>query len=335
MDNGYVLNLRQKLVENNYDDKFVNRCCQYAEKLISKNLPVLFDEKHIYYVLHMHGIALANEYHSFDLISNKKVRTIYAPSKRLKMRQRWILDNILNQVKVSKYAHGFESNRSIKTHAELHAKHDYVVCMDIRDFFPSITQDKIVSLFKQIGYTTRASQELARLCCFKGVLPQGAPTSPKLANIICKRMDREIKKYAKTNNITYSRYADDLTFSSNSNMPTLIAEITGILEKYDFKINAEKTQTFAIGEPKFITGLVVQNGIVRIPKQFKRELRKEIHFCQKFGVLVHLQNTNATHFVNYREHLYGKAYYVNMIEPNVGKTLLDDLDKIPWPDYML
>lgn len=335
MDNSYITNLKQRLAENDYDDKFINRCCKYAEKLINNNLPVLFDEKHISYVLRTQGISPANEYHSFDLISDRKIRTIYAPSKRLKMRQRWILDNILNRIKASKYAHGFESNRSIKTHAELHAKHSYVVCMDIRDFFPSITQDKVASRFKQIGYTTRASQELARLCCYKGALPQGAPTSPKLANIICKKMDREIQRYSKANKITYSRYADDLTFSSNSEMPELVAQITRIVEKYDFKVNTEKTQTFTRGEPKFITGLVVQNGIVRIPKHFKRELRKEIYFCQKFGVLVHLQNSNATRFVNYREHLYGKAYYVNMIEPDVGKKFLDELDTIYWPDYML
>ena len=148
-------------------------------------------------------------------------------------------------------------------------------------------------------------------------------------------MDWEIQRYAKENDITYSRYADDLTFSSNSEMSQLIPEITSIVNKYDFSINSEKTQTFAYGEPKFITGLVVQNGNVRIPKRYKRELRKEIHFCQKFGVLIHLQNSNATHFVNYREHLYGKAYYVHMIEPDIGEKFLDELDKISWPEYML
>lgn len=335
MDKNYIINLKQRLYTQEYDDKFVSRCCRYAEKLISKNLPVLFDEEHIDSVLHTRSIRIKQSYHTFDLISGNKVRTIYAPSKRLKKRQRWILDNILNNVKVSKYAHGFEPKRSIKTHAELHANHEYVICMDIQDFFPSITQDMIVLVFRKIGYTTRASQELARLCCSNDVLPQGAPTSPKLANIVCKRMDREIQRYAKENKITYSRYADDLTFSSNNEMPGLIEEISNIVQKHKFMINEEKTKSFAAGEPKFITGLVVQNGKIRIPKRFKRELKKEIHYCQKFGVLIHLQNTNATHFVNYREYLYGKAYYVNMIEPIVGQQFLDELDKIYWPDYML
>lgn len=335
MDNNYIIKLKHGLYEKEYDDKFINRCCKYAEKLINKNLPVFFDEEHIHRVLRTQGISLENNYHAFDLISDNKIRTILAPSKRLKARQRWILDNILNKIKVSKYAHGFELNRSIKTHAELHANHDFVVCMDIKDFFPSITEEKVYTIFKNIGYTSRASQELAKLCCFKGVLPQGAPTSPKLANIICKKMDWEIQRYSKANNITYSRYADDLTFSSNSEMCELITEITAIVKKYDFSINSEKTQTFAYGEPKFITGLVVQNGNVRIPKRYKRELRKEIHFCQKFGGLIHLQNSNATHFVNYREHLYGKAYYVHMIEPDIGEKFLDELDKISWPEYML
>lgn len=335
MDYVYITNLMHGLYQKGYDDKFVIRCCKYAKKLMGKNLPVFFDEEHIYQVLRTRGISLEDSYHTFDLIHDNKVRTILAPSKKLKARQRWILDNILNNIKVSKYAHGFELNRSIKTHAQLHANHDFVICMDIKDFFPSISEEKVFALFKQIGYTTRASQELTRLCCFKGALPQGAPTSPKIANIICKRMDREIQRFAKENGITYSRYADDLTFSSNSEMPELITEITSIVNKYDFSINTEKTQSFVCGEPKFITGLVVQNGTVRVPKRYKRELKKEIHYCQKFGVLIHLENSNATHFVNYREHLYGKAYYVHMIEPDIGEKFLDELDKISWPEYMV
>lgn len=335
MDKNYIIKLKYGLSEKEYDDKFINRCCKYAEKLINKNLPVFFDEEHIYRVLRTREIPLANNYHTFDLISDNKIRTILAPSKGLKARQRWILDNILNNIKVSKYVHGFELNRSIKTNAELHANHDFVVCMDIKDFFPSISEEKVLSLFKQIGYTTRASQELTKLCCFKGALPQGAPTSPKLANIYCKKMDTEIQRYAKENGITYSRYADDLTFSSNSEMPRLISKITAIVNKYDFSINTEKTQSFTYGEPKFITGLVVQNGTVRVPKRYKRELKKEIYYCQKFGVLIHLQNSNAMHFVNYREHLYGKAYYVHMIEPDIGEKFLSELDKISWPEYML
>ncbi len=335
MENEYIINLSQRLYEKKFDDKFVNRCCKYSEKLIRKNLPVLFDKEHIRQVLQTDGISLQYDYHTFNLITDSKTRTIFAPSKRLKKRQRWILTNILNKIKVSDCAHGFELNRSIKTHAELHADHDYVICMDIKDFFPSITEKMVISLFKQIGYTTNASCELARLCSYNSVLPQGAPTSPKIANIICKRMDKAIQRYAKENNITYSRYADDLTFSSNDEMRGLIDEITEIANKYDFSINNRKTRIFSPGEPKFITGLVVQNGIVRVPKHFKRDLKKEIPFCQKFGVLIHLQNSNSPHYINYREHLYGKSYYVNMIEPDIGEKFLAELDKIDWPDYML
>lgn len=230
MDNDYILKLKQRLLEREYDDKFINRCCKYAEKLTNKNLPVFFDEEHIRRVLRTEGMSLKSSYHKFDLINNNKIRTIFAPSKKLKARQRWILENILNRIKVSKCVHGFELNRSIKTNAELHANHDYVICMDIKDFFPSITQEKVYSVFKNVGYTSRAAQELAKLCCFNGVLPQGAPTSPKLANIICKKMDFEIQRYAKANNITYSRYADDLTFSSNIEMQELVAKITAIVK---------------------------------------------------------------------------------------------------------
>lgn len=87
--------------------------------------------------------------------------------------------------------------------------------------------------------------------------------------------------------------------------------------------------------PKRITGLVVQNGTVRVPKHFKRTLRQEIHYCLKYGVLTHLENTKSTRSINYREHLYGKAYYINMVEPQEGKLYLAQLDQIEWPSNFI
>ena len=85
---------------------------------------------------------------------------------------------------------------------------------------------------------------------------------------------------------------------------------------------------------KFLKGEFLNRILVELEKIFVL-LKKEIHYCQKFGVLIHLENSNATHFVNYREHLYGKAYYVHMIEPDIGEKFLDELDKISWPEYMV
>ncbi len=335
MKSQYTKNLEQKLICQGYDQKFVIRCCNYTKKLINKGLPVLFDQKHISYVLDTNGMPFEYDYHVFNIRTENKLRTITAPSKRLKLRQRWILENILNKAKISKHAHGFEQKRSIKTNAQLHANSDYVICMDIKDFFPSVKEESVVNVFRKFGYTVSASSELAKLCCYNGALPQGAPTSPRLANIVCKRLDAALSSYAKSCGILYSRYADDLTFSSNKEMNDVIDNVTELVKSFGFDINQEKTRSFDINEPKFITGLVVQNGTVRIPKRFKRELKKEIHFCMRFGVLTHLQNSDSTNFINYREHLYGKAYYIHMIEPEIGNIFLDQLDKIQWPEYML
>lgn len=335
MENEYIIDLKQRLYEEQYDNQFIERCCEYSERLLLKGLPVFFDEEHIDCVLHTHGMPALYDYHSFELINGSKIRKIYAPSKRLKKRQQWILCKVLNNIKISESVHGFEKGHSIKTHAELHAAHSHVVCMDIKNFFPSVTSERVAEMFNNLGYTVRASRGLARLCCYNGVLPQGAPTSPKIANIICRDMDIKIQNYSEKRGITYSRYADDLTFSANVEMPELVGAVTEIVKGFGFNINQDKTRIYAPGEPKFITGLVVQNGTVRIPKGFKRELKKEIYYCQKFGVLIHLQNTNSEHYINYREHLYGKAYYINMIEPEAGKSFLDELDRIQWPEYML
>lgn len=336
----YIENLRKEMIKKHCSEKFIEQCSEYSRNLLQNNLPVLFDEQHINIVLNIFEFlsdagAINNSYHEFNISNGLKSRTITAPSVNLKNRQRWILDNILSKLPVSEFAYGFVNKKSIKTNALIHANNDYVICMDIKDFFPSIKQETIVSIFKNAGYTTSASKRLSQLCCYYEVLPQGAPTSPYLANLVCKKMDGELNQLANKFDSVYSRYADDMTFSSENDISEMISEITRIVELNGFLINNRKTIVFPKRNPKFITGLVVQNGSVRVPKKFKRELKKEIYFCKKYGVLNHLQNIEAKNFINYREHLYGKAYYIHMVEPEVGNYYLEQLDSISWPSWCL
>lgn len=327
--NNYIDRLYVAMRENAYNETEIRKCCEYASALLSKGLPVLFDDHHVQEVLHLNKINL-NDYHSFPLHQLGKIREITAPSVVLKQRQKWILNNILNRADVSNHAHGFIANRSIKTNALAHIKSDYALCIDIKDFFPSISRKSVYSAFLSLGYSSSASSKLADVCCYKDKLPQGASTSPYLSNIVFKPVDEEISTIAKSNGIIYTRYADDLTFSADHSLDNILPEVERILSTYGFQINRDKVHFYKPGFPKKITGLVVQNGVVRIPKQFKRKLRQEIYYCTKYGVLTHLENVNAQHYVNYREYLYGKAYYVHMIEPEVGSSYLDALDNIEW-----
>ena len=217
----------------------------------------------------------------------------------------------------------------------LHARHDYAMCLDIKDFFPSIFRPSVQRVFRDAGYTTSASKALAGLCCYQGALPQGAPTSPRLSNIICKEMDAQLAAIAKEHGAVYSRYADDMTFSGNQPLSGISRKISKPFRRMGFTLNSEKTRLYGPGQPKEITGLIVQNGVVRVPKFYRRQLKQEIYYCRKFGVLCHLENRKAQHYIHYRDYLYGKAYYVKMIEPELGERFLSELDRIEWPAYCL
>lgn len=326
----YIRRLRAAMQEKSLGDAEIQKCCEYASALLSKDLPVLFDADHVREVLQLHKIN-PKAYHQFSLFQIGKIRTITAPSLPLKRRQTWILREILSKAQISDHAHGFETGRSIKTNALVHANHDYVLCLDIQDFFPSIAKKTVIEVFQSLGYSRNAALQLSDVCCYKGTLPQGAPTSPRLSNIIFKSIDEQLSELAEKEHAVYTRYADDLTFSASHPLYDIFEQAKGILVQYGFLLNEDKIHFYDPGQPKRITGLIVQNGTVRVPKRFKRALRQEIHYCTKFGVLTHLENTHALHHINYREHLYGKAYYVYMIEPEVGAVFLDALDEIHWP----
>lgn len=324
----YLERLILAMQEEKIDKKQVDICVSYAEKLLDKNLPVIFDVEHLYRILKLGGVKL-DAYNSFVVEGRSKSRTIEAPGKNLKKRQRWILENILEKIPVSDNAHGFVKNRSIVSNAKCHVGQEYVLNMDIKNFFPTIAKDAIVKIFHDLGYTTPVSELLADICCAKGYLPQGAPTSPYLANVVCFDMDSEIQKLADVNNAIYTRYADDITFSYNEEIPDIVSEIERILKKYGFAPNLLKTHLDSGNRRKLVTGLLV-NEQVRVPKTFKRKLKQEIYYCKKFGVIAHLENSGTEKCVNYREHLYGKAYYIKMVEPEAGEEFLNQLDDIRW-----
>lgn len=330
----YLRRLERAMQAQGRPEEAVRQCLRYARQLLDRDLPVLFDGRHVRQVLQVEA-GQRWDYHVFHLIQKGKMREITAPSRKLKRKQRWILEHILQKQEVSPYAHGFVAGRSIKTNALLHASHDYVLCMDIADFFPSIPQSAAFRVFAMAGYAPRAADALAEICCHDDVLPQGAPTSPCLANLVFSQTDAQLAGLAERYGAVYSRYADDLTFSSDGPLHGLAEAAESILLESGFCVNGQKTKYFLPGQPKRITGLVVQNGLVRVPRQLKRCLKQEIHYCRRFGVLVHLENSRAAHCIHYREYLYGKAYYIKMIEPEVGERFLQELDEVRWPACFL
>lgn len=222
-------------------------------------------------------------------------RTIAAPRADLKAVQRR-LAVVLGEVYVPRdSAHGFVRERSIATNARVHVRKRHVLNVDLKDFFGSIHIGRVIGLFRRLGVPDRGASILARLCTHKGVLPQGAPTSPVLSNMICFKLDRQLQRLAKDFGAYYTRYADDITFSRRRSMlPPEIAfmddgraKVGEFLERRilanGFTINREKVWLYDNRHRQVVTGVVV-NSRTNVDRRFIRNIRAMIHACQKYGI---------------------------------------------------
>lgn len=324
----YIDRLRQAM-EGKYSEEYINYCAEYARKLLDKNLPVIYDARHVDEILRLYGIK-PDCYHIFVIAGKNKERKITAPSREIKQRQQWILEEILEKQDVSDNCHGFVKKRSILTNAKMHMGHKNILNLDISNFFPSITETMVIFQFQQMGYSKSAAEALAGVCCYEGKLPQGAPTSPYMSNLILKNMDQDLENFCQKEGITYTRYADDMSFSSNEEIEGFFKDIKFIIGKYSFEINEKKTCYYQDPYRKIVTGLVVKENEVCIPKKFKRKFRQEIYYCRHLGVQRHLENTGNQERTGFREYMYGKAYFIAMVEPEAGKKYLEALDEIEW-----
>lgn len=334
----YLTALQEGLKSANKGEKYILACCNYATKLIDSGLPVLFDNRHLALALGIAPFDFGKLLYSIDEycyhkveIPKKKggVRVLDIPSVELKYIQRWILDNILDKIHISTYANGFIKNKSILTNAQLHVNSECVINIDLKDFFPSISFKQVFGIFRYYGYTKELSYTLSKLCTYQGTLPQGSPASPAITNILCLKLDKRLGELGKSFQASYSRYADDITFSGKKAIAHLLPAAMGIIRDEHFSVNLEKTHIAYSHQRQEVTGLIVNGKQVRISQKYKRKLRQEIYYCKKYGVRNHLEYIDD-HHAFYKEHLYGQAYFINMVEPILGKELLELLDSISW-----
>ncbi len=325
----YIENL-QRAMQDKYSKEYISICLEYAGRLLDRGLPVIFDKDHLYTILKMWNVQ-EDFYQEFEITGKRgKIRTICAPSRSLKIRQQWILSHILNQIPVAECCEGFRKNHSICTNARKHIGYAQSLNLDLKDFFPTITQGSVFQIFQEMGYSRDAAEYLAVLCCHDKKLPQGAPTSPCLANIVCRKMDEQLMKFAAEQKLVYTRYADDLSFSGNCELSEYYEQIRNVIWEYGFLINSDKTRIYKGNRRKMITGIVVREDGLSVPRNYKRKLRQEIYYCKKFGPASHLEHISSDKMVNFREYLYGKAFYVKMVEPITGQKFLDELNEIRW-----
>jgi len=238
-------------------------------------------------------------------------RTITAPKRELKAVQRWLLRNVFEKLPVHHAAHGFLAARSIATNARVHAGADVIVKVDVKDFFPTITWKRVKGLLRRAGLPESVATLIALLVTespreivqFRGktlyvakgprACPQGAPTSPAITNAICLRMDKRLVGLARAMGFSYTRYADDLTFSwkkkrgrADAPVGALLHGARQILEAEGFRVHQKKTTVMRKGGTQRVTGLVVNEAgdgvpVARVPRDVVRRLRAAIFNREK------------------------------------------------------
>ena len=238
-------------------------------------------------------------YHDFNIAKGSgKIRIISAPDERLKYLQRKIAELLSPMYRVRNPVHGFVIGKSVLTNATSHLGGRFLLNLDLKDFFPTITENRVEGIFRSLGISRRVSEILARICCNNSRLPQGAPSSPLISNMICFRMDKELLAVAKAARCIYTRYADDMSFSSYRPLSTLFevalppsgnfspellsADLKSAIEGNGFLINPEKAHYADRHSRRTVTGVRINEGL-NVDRQFVRNLRAAIYSVEKLG----------------------------------------------------
>lgn len=227
-------------------------------------------------------LALSPSYRPFKV--KKRAggqRIIDEPSEDLKRVQRLILRRLLGRLRAHPAAHGFERGRSIVTAALPHARRAVVLRMDVRDFFLTTGEKRVFEYFRKVGWDIEAAGLLRKLCTLRGGLPQGAPTSPRLSNLLNYRLDARLTALARRHGAAYTRYADDMTFSFDSDdretLVTVIRTTKKVLREEGYRLHTErKLRLLRPHTRQTVAGLVV-NERVALPRTTRRWLRAVEH----------------------------------------------------------
>lgn len=244
-------------------------------------------------------------------------REISSPSLKLMAMQRAILKQILMpNFNPLPCCVGYVKDKNILDNVIPHINNPYLLKTDLEDFFPSITKEKVIYLFIKLGFSTRISMLLAALCCKKGALPQGAPTSPIISNMIMQSLDVAISEECARKNFAYTRYADDITISSKEIIDVnFFYRIQDIIKSSGMSLNEGKTHFYGPGNKKIITGVSISSGKPKLPRKTKRKLRQEVNMIEKYGLLNHMERTQQMSPI-YIMSLKGKLAFWKQVEPD-------------------
>lgn len=261
-----------------------------------------------------------------------------------------VLNNKLSEIyEPTSSVHGFVSGRNIKTNATPHIGKQKILSVDIKDYFESITTEMITSALSKLGFAKNIAEWISTIATFEGRLVPGFCSSPTIANILTREMDEKLEALC-DNKYIYTRYADDLYFSSNDELPEL-SSIEEIIREAGFQLNSKKTKIMYRGRNQYVTGLTVfDHQYPRIPKRIKRNIRLELYFINKFGIDNHVLNRLQKRGVTFENkkvkeklirneidaiihRLHGWISYINSVEPEVASKFSRQMENLPDPDW--
>jgi RNA-directed DNA polymerase len=303
----------------------------------------------------------------------RRFRIICAPEPALMRVQRWIATNILNKgtTLLHSASTAFAPGSKLKEAAEPHCECRWLIKLDVKNFFESISEIGAYRVFRRLGYQPLVSFEMARICSRLGTLtrprrfherwrahrrertidaytnrrighlPQGAPTSPMLANLAVRSLDDELTALASQFDLTYTRYADDLTFSTKDDEETFnrgragefIRQAYRLIGQHGLSPNFTKTLVVPPGGRKVVLGLLVDTDTPRLTREFKAGLRMHLHFLlhADVGPAKHAQARGFAAVAGLRNYLHGLVAYAAQIEPDYAASVAAHLARVQWP----
>jgi len=328
-----------------------------VETLTKYNLPVFqnltdlaesmqLDLSTLRYLLFQRKVSKHTHYHTFEIPKKSGgSRKISAPKQKMKSLQNWVLEHILDRIAIGDEAHGFIKERSIITNARPHTGKEIVINADLKDFFPSIDFKRVKGLFRTFGYSEQMATIFALICTQaetelvemdgvtyfvqqgKRFLPQGSPASPAISNLIAYRLDKKVKGLADKLNFTYTRYADDLSFSTSKdneeNIPKLLRFLNEIVNSEGLTLHPEKTHIMRNGAQQKVTGIVV-NEKINVERVQLRKFRALLHNIETKG-----WEGQRWGRANYILHsIEGYIYFVQMVNPDKAAKFHQQLSAI-------
>ena len=248
--------------------------------------------------------------------SDGSKRKLSVPDLILKKVQRSIADAILVQYPVSKYAKAYKPGASVKRNACVHVGKKKIVKLDIDGFFDNILYSQVKNVvFYQEKFSEPIRILLTMLCYYKESLPQGAPTSPAITNIIMYDFDEKVGAFCNSRNIAYTRYCDDMTFSGDFDEREVISFVKSELGNLGLFLKNRKTAVVPSSKRQTVTGIVV-NEKLNITKEYKKNIRQEMYYIKKFGLEEHLNRRGISDNEQYLLSLRGRIAFVLHTLPN-------------------